>query len=149
MHTIANYALLVFGAFAAVAMAAPAQAKQSHGVQYRATTDVANEDASATCVYGVPASSSIDYAAVAALGTRRSYDIDDSFTSTHAVGSAMDLYMSPGSEPNDYASFKCQFTCNVGGPDADGCFLFVSLDEGAFTSESKNIANGGFNKLCD
>lgn len=25
----------------------------------------------------------------------------------------------------------------------------ASLDESAFTLESKNIANGGFNKLCD
>lgn len=90
MHTIANYALPVLGALAAAAAAAPAQeARQPDDVPDRAATPITHQDAPASCVHGVPASASVDYAAVAALGTGRGYDVDDSFASAHAVGSAM------------------------------------------------------------
>ncbi|KUI60079.1 hypothetical protein VP1G_07281 [Cytospora mali] len=150
-HTITRRSLLVLGIFASAAIAAPAQASER----------------SAACVTGVPASTSpydIDYAAVEGPTSSSSYDIAASFESAHTIGTAMNLYISPDSDMNDYASFKCQYACN-GTP---GCVSFFGrfvqvnsttehfeclsfgalLDDSAFTSTSKNVANGGFNKLC-
>ncbi|ROW06084.1 hypothetical protein VMCG_04569 [Cytospora schulzeri] len=167
--TITKYSLLVFGAFAAVVIAAPAQAGHPDRVLHNRTPTIATEPSSATCVAGAPAISTsaykIDYAAVAAPTTGNSYDIDESFKSAHTVGNAMTLYF--GSDSDDmknYASFKCQYTCN-GTP---GCVSFFGrfvqvnsttehfeclgfgalLDHSAFILTSQNVPIGGFNKLC-
>ena len=81
--TIARNSLLVLGAFAAAAIAAPAQ---------ETATATTTDELSATCVTAVPASTSpydIDYAAVTSPYTDSSYDVDASFSSAYTVGSTM------------------------------------------------------------
>lgn len=80
--TITRYSFLALGVFAAAAIAAPVQDGQPSRVHDRAP---------ATCVTGSPADSAYDmeYATAPAPATSSSYDIDASFHSANAVGSAM------------------------------------------------------------
>lgn len=91
IRTTTRYFFLALGVFAAAAIAAPVQDGQPGRVYDRAPA-VATDLAPAACVTGSPASGAYDikYATVAAPATTsRSYDIDTSFSSAHAVGSAM------------------------------------------------------------
>ncbi|KAJ0117150.1 hypothetical protein J7T55_003567 [Diaporthe amygdali] len=158
-----NLFTLLITAFCTAVLAAPAPAQQRHAVEVQS---VSAEPP--TCVDGVPASTTpydINYAAVKAPAAAHGfYDIEPAWDTAHAVGSAMNLYMAHGSDVNEYASFKCQYTCN-GTP---GCVSFFGrfvqvnstdehfeclgfnalLDDSSFTLSSRNMANGGFNKLC-
>ncbi|ROV92693.1 hypothetical protein VSDG_06575 [Cytospora chrysosperma] len=165
IRTTTRYFFLALGVFAAAAIAVQ---DGQPGRFYDRAPAVATDLAPAACVTGSPAGGAYDikYAAVAAPATTsRSYDIDAGFRSANAVGSAMTLQFSPGGEDmGEYASFKCQYTCN-GTP---GCVSFFGrlvqvnsttehyeclsfgalLDQSAFTLQSHNTAVGGFNKLC-
>ncbi|KAG6356614.1 hypothetical protein INS49_014487 [Diaporthe citri] len=155
------FAMLLPAALVAAVMAAPGLIEQAHPVAHRSTPT--------TCMTGAQASTSgyvLNYTAVedSAAGNRF-YDIAPGFNTDHSVGSAMNLPVAHGDDANAYASFKCQFTCNA----TPGCVSFFGrfvqvnstserfeclgfdtlLDDSSFTASTGNMANGGFNKLCD
>ncbi|KAI3396425.1 hypothetical protein diail_12145 [Diaporthe ilicicola] len=160
---MAKFFTVLLTVSSAVAMAVPALIQQGEAVQARSTPSEPT-----ACVVGVPASTApydINYAAVVAPAASHGfYDIEPGFDAAHAVGSTMNMYMTHGGDMNEYASFKCQYTCNATPECVSffGRFVQVNstaehfeclgfdalLDDSSFTPSTLNMANGGFNKLC-